>query len=342
MKKIHVTLNVDEETILNESGQENLDDAISQELGWLHDSGISLENWSYADPEKEQEGQLINNILNYLADHYDDSELYRILHDDLEMSHEEIALLGFDLPDCYEEQPSMQPAHIEHNQNKWFLEVVQCKDGTYYANMAVEGNFVRDLPLYVDYNTLKRAIRLKTGISILHKKDMIFQRSGTQNYAYIDATQPREDCRVTLEEMNNGWKPGWGNTHDTVPKNQYMEFDDSSAPKSEFFWLDNTTFVYSFGPFVDSEKDEFRVDCEYHADNNTWHMVLVYDEQVIPIDIASLPEQQKTRIMYRMIQEGNLSLQKPMLSDQIQSASSRTSDSFHDAQLQRKDPEPER
>ena len=334
MRKIHVTLNVDEETILKESDQENLDDAISQELGWLHDSGISVENWSYADPEKEREGQLINNILNYLADHYDESELYQMLHDELEMSHEEIGLLGFDLPDCYKEQPSMQTAHIEHNQNKWFLEVVQCQDGTYYANMAVARNFVRGLPEYVDYNTLRRAIRLKTGISILPKKDMIFQKSGTRNYAYIDATQPREDCRVTLEEMKNGWKPGWSNTHDIIPKKQYMEFDDMSAPKSEFFWLDNATFVNSFGPFFDPENDEFRVDCEYHTDDDTWHMVQVYDEQVIPIDMAELPAEQRTRIMNRMIHEGNLSLPKPMLSDQIQSASSRTSNSQSHTELQ--------
>ena len=281
MRKIHVTLNVDEETILKESDQENLDDAISQELGWLHDSGITLENWSFADPEKERESQLINNILNYLADHYDESELYRILHDDLEMSHEEIDLLGFDLPDCYTDEPSELPEYGKYNDRRWFLEVVQYQDGTYCANMAVAGNFLRFLPEYVDYNTLKRAIRLKTGISILPKKDMIFQRSGTLNYAYIDKTQPREDCRVTLEEMNNGWMPGWASDHKEQPISQ------GSDP---------------------------------------------------------LPMQQVTDTAHHTIQNDDSSIvqSKPLLSEQIQSASSRKFDSFHDAQLQRTDTEPER
>lgn len=57
MKRIIVTLNVDEDTVLNESGQNNLNDAISQELCWLHDSGMFVEEWVFSEPEKSREEQ---------------------------------------------------------------------------------------------------------------------------------------------------------------------------------------------------------------------------------------------------------------------------------------------
>lgn len=94
--------------------------------------------------------------------------------------------------------------------SKWFLEVVQDFDGSYYANLTVDGVLVDGLPEYVDYNTLKNAIKAKTGIEILKKKDMIFQQDGRKKYAYIDATQYRgegKDCRITFDEIKNGWKP---------------------------------------------------------------------------------------------------------------------------------------
>jgi len=55
MKQINIVLNVDEDIIINESDQANLNDAILQELGWLHDSGMFVESWSFVDPEKNSE-----------------------------------------------------------------------------------------------------------------------------------------------------------------------------------------------------------------------------------------------------------------------------------------------
>lgn len=52
MRQITVTLNVYEDLILEESGCETLGDAISQELGWLRDSGMCVKEWGYID-EKE-------------------------------------------------------------------------------------------------------------------------------------------------------------------------------------------------------------------------------------------------------------------------------------------------
>lgn len=90
---------------------------------------------------------------------------------------------------------------------RWFLEIVRDFDGTYYANMQVEGKRVEDLPEHVDYNALKKAIREKTGIVILKRKDMFFEKLGRKHYAYIDATQERADCRVTFKNFENGYKP---------------------------------------------------------------------------------------------------------------------------------------
>ena len=98
--------------------------------------------------------------------------------------------------------------------SKWFLEIVQNYDGTYYANMTINGAIVRNLPESVDYDTLKREIRQRTGIEILKRKDLNFQQRGGKKYAYIDATQYREDCRVSLHEMDHGWKPDFSGSRD--------------------------------------------------------------------------------------------------------------------------------
>lgn len=54
---------------------------------------------------------LIDAVFGYLGEHLDSSELYSILHEDLEMSHEDIESLGFDLPQCQErpERKMMTP-----------------------------------------------------------------------------------------------------------------------------------------------------------------------------------------------------------------------------------------
>ena len=52
VKEILVRISVDEKAILGEAGQECLEDAITQELGWLHDSGMVVDGWEFVD-EKE-------------------------------------------------------------------------------------------------------------------------------------------------------------------------------------------------------------------------------------------------------------------------------------------------
>jgi len=94
--------------------------------------------------------------------------------------------------------------------SKFFVEVVQDRDGKYYANMIVDGKPVTGLPDHVDYNTLLEGIRQQTGVVILKHKDMKFEQFGGKKYAYIDNTQFRKDCRVTGREIRAGWRPNFG------------------------------------------------------------------------------------------------------------------------------------
>ena len=95
---------------------------------------------------------------------------------------------------------------------KWTCTVIQ-KDGKYRAVMLVDNKEINNLPSEVDYNTLKNAIRTLTGIEILKRKDMIFEKlSDFEKIATIDATQYRgegKDCRVTIADRKNGWEPCW-------------------------------------------------------------------------------------------------------------------------------------
>lgn len=66
-----------------------------------------LEDDGGAENQEEHRQRLINELMNYLGEHNDGSELYRMFHGDMGMTHEEIESLGFDLSHCYGEQPSM-------------------------------------------------------------------------------------------------------------------------------------------------------------------------------------------------------------------------------------------
>lgn len=102
--------------------------------------------------------------------------------------------------------------------SKWCCTVIYCKEDQfgyhgYRAILEIGGYTVEDLPEYVGYNELRNAIKLATGIEILRRKDMIFEKlSDFERIATIDNTQYRgegKDCRVRLVERQNGWKPRW-------------------------------------------------------------------------------------------------------------------------------------
>jgi hypothetical protein len=52
--------------------------------------------------------------------------------------------------------------------NRWVCTIIKDSNGTYYADMYINGDMVKGLPEYSDYKTLKEAIKNKTGITILN------------------------------------------------------------------------------------------------------------------------------------------------------------------------------
>ena len=52
MKKFFVEILIDEERLLNQSGMNNLHDAINGEFGWLEESGIKMTDWIKVDINK--------------------------------------------------------------------------------------------------------------------------------------------------------------------------------------------------------------------------------------------------------------------------------------------------
>lgn len=104
--------------------------------------------------------------------------------------------------------------------DRWYIEVVQDFDGKYYAHMTIEGKIVENLPEYVDYRTLMVAIENETGIRLLKRKDMIFEKRGRKKYAHVDATggsaawrqkvnadKNGMDCRITFKDIEKGYTP---------------------------------------------------------------------------------------------------------------------------------------
>ena len=96
---------------------------------------------------------------------------------------------------------------------KWCCTVMHKDKEGYRAILEIGGYTVEDLPEWVGYNELRNAIKRATGIEILRRKDMIFEKlSDFEQIATIDNTQYRgegKDCRVRLVERQNGWKPKW-------------------------------------------------------------------------------------------------------------------------------------
>lgn len=222
---------------------------------------------------------------------------------------------------------------------KWFLELVQDHDGTYYANLAINGKAVRGLPEYVDYNTLRDAIRQQTGIVILKKKDMKFQQSGHKKYAYIDNTQERPDCRVTFDEMRNGWRPDFGPAAEQVEswedmKNKYPIARDQMSECEEKLFVEDCFKLYEkegfspvyWSPYTD-HKDRVGQNIELvgrcsSTDRDLctlpmWKVrfpdgkeIVAYPEEVIPSEMCANG--------CRLFDE-----KKPSIDNQIQSAASR-------------------
>lgn len=52
MKKFFVEVLINEERLLEQSGMDNIHDAINGEFGWLEESGIQMTDWMRVDIDK--------------------------------------------------------------------------------------------------------------------------------------------------------------------------------------------------------------------------------------------------------------------------------------------------
>ena len=103
---------------------------------------------------------------------------------------------------------------------KFYAEIVQDFDGTYYCNLTEGGKdlsgvwheprLVEGIAENVDYKTLLQSIRNVTGICLVPRKALKFKQMGRKKYAYVDGTQYiPDDC---------GCCPSWDQAKRYPPK----------------------------------------------------------------------------------------------------------------------------
>ena len=72
----------------------------SYNAAWLYGYAAALTD---AAKQLEPQQELIDAIMGYMGEQHDSAELYAVLHGTLSMSDQEIQALGFDLPQCQEQ-----------------------------------------------------------------------------------------------------------------------------------------------------------------------------------------------------------------------------------------------
>lgn len=65
-------------------------------------------------------------------------------------------------------------------------EIVKDFNNVYYANLWVRDDLFTDLPEYVAYSTLRKAIKDKIGVTIPYVKDIKFEKCGRKQYGYFE------------------------------------------------------------------------------------------------------------------------------------------------------------
>lgn len=68
----------------------------------------------------------------------------------------------------------------------YHMEIVKDFDGTYYANMSIDGDIKGDLPEYVSYRKLKAAIKKQYGIELPNVGALTFEKLGRKQYAQLN------------------------------------------------------------------------------------------------------------------------------------------------------------
>ena len=97
-----------------------------------------------------------------------------------------------------------------YNHGRWAATFIQnTETGKYHCSINTENCGVIDFWDEYDWNSLALAVEMTTGIRILKRKDMHFEKiSEFAKIATLDASGAKKgDCRVSLEEIRQGWKP---------------------------------------------------------------------------------------------------------------------------------------
>lgn len=69
---------------------------------------------------------------------------------------------------------------------KFYCEIVKDFNNVYYANLYIDEELITDLPEYVSYSTLRKAIKDKTGVKIPFAKEIKFEKVGRKQYGYFE------------------------------------------------------------------------------------------------------------------------------------------------------------
>lgn len=70
---------------------------------------------------------------------------------------------------------------------KFQCEIVKELDNSYYANVGIDGYCLeQDLPEYVGFSTLRKAIKNATGVTIPFVKEIKFEKAGRKQYGYFE------------------------------------------------------------------------------------------------------------------------------------------------------------
>ena len=97
--------------------------------------------------------------------------------------------------------------NVVQGPGKWYCNIH--KNGSrWYASMYIDKEYIKIQPC-TSYTNLRREVKYRTGIELPPKNCIKFESHNGYKYALIDNTQPREDCRVTIDERLQGWKPNW-------------------------------------------------------------------------------------------------------------------------------------
>ena len=95
----------------------------SYNAAWLHGYASALKDVS---EQLQEQQKLMDIFFNYIAEHHDSRELYEMLHSGMDLTHDEISFLGFDLPQMYEtELEDETPAReydIDSSVRDWYME----------------------------------------------------------------------------------------------------------------------------------------------------------------------------------------------------------------------------